>query len=226
MDRKGCRSADGVTCSGMANPPQADRGRANRIRTKMRAALPVEPEDAAWIEAYDEDRAATPRKNGPEFGASARKSKRVSYTEETDEAQAVGVGNGAAMVAAQAAFAREDGRRLDSIIDKGINALVQAVKTYESMTQALLAERQADAALHRTLLESVRTHYLERTEAEAELIRADAEAEAAAASVEAAKSGDGGGVEGAILQMLLKQGLSSVVDEKPTNGSSGAKKSD
>jgi len=132
---------------------------------------PVSPEDAAWLADYENRTAAN---KAGDMGASASRSRKVSYTEEEQEAAAVGYGSAAEM-AAGAAMVREEGRRIDNIVDRGINALVRAVETYDKMVAHLLKERQTDAALHRTLLESVRQHYIARTEAEAELIRNEAD---------------------------------------------------
>jgi len=176
----------------------------------VQAGLEIEADDAAWVEAYD----ARPGKRGPQFAAS-RKTRLIHHVEESDES--VAAGQSAASWAASAAFAREDGRRLDSIVDRGITALCRAVDTYEKMTLALLRERQADAVLHRALLESVRTHYLERTEAEAALIRAESAP---------AEPDETSGVESAIVQALMRDGFGAKPPRKPPNGSSGAPEND
>lgn len=201
----------GTLTRNVAAIPDSDRARAQRLRTRLQAGLEIDADDAAWVEAYD----ARPGKRGPQFAAS-RKTRLVHHVEESDES--VVAGQSAASWAASAAFAREDGRRLDSIVDRGITALCRAVDTYEKMTLALLRERQADAVLHRALLESVRTHYLERTEAEAALIRAESAP---------AEPDETSGVESAIVQALIKNGFGGDKPQrKPPNGSSGAEEND
>lgn len=151
--------------------PGADRQKATKLRVRAKAGV-ITAVESAWLREYD--RARDDSKKLPESprdtGRSASATKRISYTEEETAAAAEGTGT-AAEVAAAGMVVREEGRRLDSIIDRGINALVEANKMHQAMNAALLAERQADAVIQRQLLESVRTHFLARTEAEAELER-------------------------------------------------------
>jgi hypothetical protein len=148
-----------------------------RIRAKVRVHAPVSPEDAGWLGDYE--RAGAERR-GENFGASKSGSRKVSYVEEEHQAAAVGTGSAAEMAAA-AGMVREEGRRLDSIVDRGIGALERACNAWEKMTAALLKERQADAVTHRALLESLRSHFLARAEAEGQLIKAEADHVAASA---------------------------------------------
>lgn len=153
----------------------ADRTRAGRLRAKSRVGAPMEPADIAWLARYED---AIRVRNGERsaFGASKATGRTVKY-EETEHAQmAVGTG-GAAETAAAAAMVREEGRRLDLIIDRALSAYAQAVSTYEKICTSMLAERRLDADVQRALLESVRTHYLARAEAESELIRKEAESD-------------------------------------------------
>jgi hypothetical protein len=141
----------------------------------------------------------------------------VSYTEEEEAAESHGTG-GAAMVAASAAYAREEGRRLDAIVDRGIRALEAAVGTYEKICNALLKERQSDAAVQRALLESVRTHYVAAAEAEADAVRIQAQADADVAQAQADRAGGTGGIEAIIAQALaghLAAGAEKSTDEPP-----------
>jgi hypothetical protein len=132
----------------------------------------------------------------------------VSYTEEETAAAAEGTGDAAA-IAAGAMVARAEGERLDSILKIGVNALKEAVEAYKAMCGSLLAERQADAATHRVLLESLRAHFLDRAEAEAELIRQQAEYEAAATKeVE-------GGTEGQVIRALVDGFVSGQTQKSP-----------
>ena len=171
-------------------PGTPESNRAMRLRAKIQRAQAVSQADMAWLQTYE----ATRKNNGngtpgnPSTGRSAAKSRKVSYTEEESQAAAEGTGDAAA-IAAGAMVARAEGERLDSILKIGVSALEKACEAYRSMCESLLAERQADAATHWASLESLRAHFLDRAEAEAELIRQQAEYEAAATKVE-------GGTEG------------------------------
>jgi hypothetical protein len=181
-----------------------------RLRARARVHAPMRPEDVAWLAEYEQRQSETGGNGRPDVGASAASSKKISYTEEETKAAAYGTG-GAAEMAAAAAMSREEGRRLDSIVDRGINALVRAVETYEKVTNTLLAERKADAALHRTLLESVREHFIARTEAEVDLMRTQGEAAATAA----------GDPQEAMLQQLLPALIKRFNGEQSTDVNSG-----
>ena len=101
----------------------------------------------------------------------------MSYTEE--EHAAVGTGDAAKAAVESfglAAMTREEGRRLDTIVGQGMNALVRACELHEKMAAVLLRERMQDSAQNRALMESVRVHFLARTEAEADLQSQRAEA--------------------------------------------------
>jgi hypothetical protein len=180
-----------------------------RLRAKVRVHAPVSPEDAAWLGDYEREGAD---RRGESSGTSRAASRKVSYTEEETAAEAYGTGSAAA-VAAAAALSREEGRRLDSIIDRGISALQRACDAWEKMTGALLKERQADAQTHRALLESLRSHFLARSEAEGALIKAEAE-QAAAASNE-------NSIEDMATKALLDRLMKSAGASEPTIGDSG-----
>lgn len=200
----------------MATPTPADRAKAGRIRLKLEAGRDCDAGEIAWLTAYEQTPVGELPPPREDFGASQAKTSKVTFTEEKTEAQAVGLGQAAALATASAMATREEGRRLDSIIDRGLNALTRAVETYEKMVQQMLKERQADAQLHRGLLESVRTHFIARSEAEADVIRTNAEADAR--EIAASGGAEGNGFEGMIAQLI--QGGFSV---KPTNGDSGKK---
>jgi hypothetical protein len=189
-----------------------------RIRARLKMRQRVSPADVAWLQTYDATRGndgnGTP--GNKSHGRSAQKSRRVSYTEEETAAAAEGIGD-AASIAAAAIATRAEGERLDSILKIGVNALKEAVDAYKSMAAALLEERQADAITHRSLLESIRTHFLERTEAEAELIRTQAENDAAAAAAENGESA----IERLATEMLAKRVLAATDGPELTPGNSG-----
>jgi hypothetical protein len=180
-----------------------------RIRAKVRVHAPVTPEDALWLGDYEK---AGAQRRGESFGASQSASRKVSYTEEEHAAQAIGTGSAAEMAAA-AAMSREEGRRLDSIVDRGIGALERACNAWEKMTAALLKERQADAQTHRALLESLRSHFLARAEAEGALIKAEAD--------HVANDHAGESLEAQATQALLQRLMKQVSGDEQTDVNSG-----
>lgn len=193
-----------------------ESNRAGRIRLRLKAKQRVSTADLTWLTEYEKTRGNNGHgNNGNAHGRSAQKSRRVSYTEEETQAAAEGTGS-AADIAAAALATRAEGERLDSILKIGVNALKEAVEAYKSMAAALLEERQADAQTHRALLESLRTHFLERTEAEAELIRVQAENEAAAASAENGESA----IERLAVDLLAKRALKAADEAELTPGNS------
>lgn len=152
----------------MPTPNGADRAKALRIRRKLDVGGAVSPEDSAWL--HDYERAQEENKRPRDVGASASRSRRTVVVDEEQEAASVGTGS-AAEIAAAAAMTREEGRRIDTLTNTAVGALARACDLYHTMVEDLLARAQADAEVHRELLSSVRTHFIERTQAEAELIR-------------------------------------------------------
>lgn len=142
-----------------ANP--GNRTKAYRLRSKARKGDTVTPEEAAWLSDYEQAQA-----HGQSFGASA--SERVVHVEE--RSAAVGTGS-AAEVAAAAALAREEGRRIDYLARSGMDALVKACDMYQRMAEAMLARTQALEEVHLAMLDSVRENYLARTQAEVDAIQ-------------------------------------------------------
>jgi uncharacterized protein YciI len=186
-----------------------ESNRAGRIRLRLKARQRVAPADLTWLSEYE-------KTHGKNYGRSASGSRKVSYTEEETNAAAEGLGS-AADIAAAAMVTRAEGERLDSILTIGIKALTEAVNCYKSMTAALLEERQADAQTHRALLESLRSHFLERAEAEAELIRVEAD--------HAAKDNAGDTLESAatqaLVQRFMKEGFPEQTDVNSHAGRKG-----
>jgi len=146
------------------NPGQ--RTKAARLRKKAREGREVTPEEIAWLEDYDR---AQQQGAPTSFGASA--SERIINIEERN--QSVGTG-AAAEVAAAAALAREEGRRLDYLLTASVNALMKAVETYEKVTTTLLERTQVLEDVHMGMLETVRNQYIARTQAEVDAIAAGA----------------------------------------------------
>lgn len=157
----------------MATPPAPDRTRATRLRMKVKARQTLMPEEAAWLHQYEEDR---------EVARGASASRKVSFTEE--EHQAVGIGTAAAEAAAAASMVREEGRRIDNIIERGFAMMTKACEMSFALAEQVLKDKVEDAKTQRALLESVREHYLARTQIEADKIVSDAVAEADAAAGE------------------------------------------
>ena len=141
------------------NNPAA-RQRAYRIRRKISNGKPVEPEDAAWLHDYERAQSK---------GASA--SRRVSYTEE--EHAAVGTGS-AAEVAASAAMVREEGRREDSLADKGMDAMERANNRLEKMVDFCMARMQVLEDSHLDMWAKHRESRMREVDAEVALIEAQA----------------------------------------------------
>ncbi len=195
-----------------------DSTRANRLRLRIKAGSRVAPADIAWLTQYEASRKNDGHGSQGAHGRSAAKSRRVSYTEEETAQAAEGTGDAAASMAAAAMMTRAEGERLDSILKIGVSALKEAVEAYKSMCESLLAERQADAQTHRALLESLRTHFLERAEAESELVRQQAEHEAARLREQTAEDGLDSAIRQAVVQKLT--GLDTV----PVDTSAKAKK--
>lgn len=154
-----------------AEPPveqasQAERTRAYKLRAKLKAGMVLLPSEEDTLREYE---ARTRARGAPDFGASA--SERVVHVEERHAA--VGSGDAAAHAAAAGAMVREEGKRLDALIAQsvtasnlGITAMQRACELYEAMASNMLADRQQDREEMRTLMASIRTHYLARIDAE------------------------------------------------------------
>jgi hypothetical protein len=154
----------------------ADRARAVRLRTKVKAGVVIEPTEAAWLSDYEE--AMTEKRESR--GASAARS--VKY-EETESAS-VGVGESAAAVAAAAAMVREEGRREDSLEKLKQDGLTRAFDMCMRMCEGMMKRTEALERVHVTLLTSWRDNFLSRTELEAEQIVTEAERQAEAVAKE------------------------------------------
>lgn len=137
----------------------SDRTKAARIRARVRVKAPLSEEDARWLNDYET--------RNKDFGASA--SHKVSFTEESTAA--VGTGT-AAEVAAATALAREDGRRLDAILDRSMRFMEGACLRYEKMLDLMLQNRMEDSAQIRALLNAYHDNSLDKTELEVELMKA------------------------------------------------------
>ncbi len=198
-------------------PPQqatsADRSKAYKLRAKLKGGLILLPSEEDWLRDYEAQLRA---KGAPDFGASA--SEKVIHVEERHAA--VGTGEAASHAAAAGAMVREEGKRLDALIAQatasmsaGMTAMQRACELHQAMAENLLADRMADRAEMRTLMGSIREHYLARINAEG------------AAAAEAAKSANEGDPMTQILQMVqelraLSGGGPRVVPGGKTGGGS------
>jgi len=164
-----------------SNP--AARQRAYRIRHKVANQKPVTPEDAAWLHDYERAQSK---------GASA--SRKVSYTEE--EHAAIGTGS-AAEVAASAAMVREEGRREDSLADKGMQAMERANDRLEKLVDFCMARMQVLEDSHLEMWAKHRESRMREVDAEVALIEAQAANEG--------KEDDISKTAAELLPMILKQ---------------------
>lgn len=147
----------------------AHRQKAYRLRKAVDAGQEVSPEDAAFMAAYEQ------AASGTAVGAS-RNRRRVEVEEES---VAVGTGD-AALIAASAAQAREEGKRLDSLTSTVITMATTAANMYRDMAKSALeimkqiADRNEKLeAAHVKLFDTVREHHLARVEAEVAAIEAE-----------------------------------------------------
>lgn len=149
----------------MAGPlTGGEKARASRLR-KLQQGGTIGAPDALWLADYDE-RASKSK----HFGAS-RSGRRVKL-DITEAAESVGTGSSAAAEAAGAALAaREEGRRLDSLTVNAVGALREAVATYRAVCLSMRNRLEVLEATHVAMLESVRDHFIARTEAEGEMTR-------------------------------------------------------
>lgn len=162
-----------------------DKSKAYRLRAKVASGGVLQPEEAEWYAAYEDA-----RKRAHSMGASA--SKRTIHMEE--EHMAVGTGV-AAETAAAASLARAEGQRIDYLVRAGSDALVKACDLHRALAATMLDRLSQLETVHVALLESVRVHFVKRSEAEAALIRRDAEEDEDA----------GGGLPEQLLMEMLQQ---------------------
>jgi hypothetical protein len=153
----------------MPTPPE--RARAYRLRAKMRKGDTLEAEDAAWLGSYEQSAGD----GDGAFGASA--SSKTIHVEE--KRAAVGIGASAAEIAAHAALAREEGRRIDYLTEAAVKALAaaaeqsrEAAALYRDMVKDLRRHTSSLEEVHLSMLDAVRDQYLARTQAEIDAMAA------------------------------------------------------
>lgn len=194
------------------NPANAShRSKAYKLRTRVRAGHTLMPKDSKWLGDYEAAQEANGAGPDPAFGASA--SERVIHVEERKAA--VGTGDAAAHAAAAGAMVREEGRRLDALVQVAINTVEAAGKIieragamYAQMAAHMLARNQQLEDVHLSMLDTVREHYIARVEAEGT----------------AAKAGEGGDdMMKQVMEMIqvanaLKRDRPAVSNGKPPAG--------
>jgi hypothetical protein len=199
----------------------ADRQRAYRIGKLIREKRPVSDDDLAWLTEYKKQQAK---------GAS--RSKKVTFTSEENEA--VGTGD-AAVAAALAApqLAKEEGRRIDSLIREATNATSAmgkiATGAFELLLKFSTAVLERNGKLEQNnigMLDTFRKSHVELTRAHAALVRQQAEQEADEITRDAeerAQDGEGGSdmVEGIIQQFLPV--IVAEMQKRTAGGGGGAK---
>src|SRR6266404_2553504 len=149
--------------------------KAYRIRKMVEAGASVSSEDAEWFASYDDAiRRNAQAKIDVSMGAS--RNRKVSYSEE--ESAAIGMGEAAA-IAASSALAREEGKRLDNLMDRAIssmergnNFMEKACMMFSKMTEHCLNQSKTMMDTHISILDSLREHHIARTAAESELVAA------------------------------------------------------
>jgi hypothetical protein len=203
------KTPDGPLTPDVIPPPKlpgngpADRQRAYRIAKAVNEGASVPPEDLEYLAAYEKAKQAR--------GAS--RSKKVTFTSEEMEAQGTG---DAAMAAALAApqLAREEGRRIDSLIRESTNASSAMAKVALAACEmvmkfgGMVLERNGKLEANNIgMLDTFRKSHVEMTHAHAALIQQQAEHEADEITREAedaAKENEGSGdfVDGIVQQFL------------------------
>lgn len=156
----------------------AHKQKAYRIRKMVENGNPITSEDSEWFANYEEAirRNAEAKVINADGSVGASRNRKVSYTEE--ESAAIGMGE-AATIAASSALAREEGKRLDNLMDRSITAMEKgnafmekACMMFSKMTEHCLAQSKTMMDTHVQILDSLREHHIARTAAEAELTAA------------------------------------------------------
>jgi len=163
-----------ITPDDVVNPRlPAVRQKAYRLRKAVDAGQPVEPEDVAFLAAYESATSNT------SVGASRNK-RRIEVEEES---MSVGTGD-AALIAASAAQAREEGKRIDTLLNAVITGLTKASEMYRECAATALSimkethnRNEKLEAAHVKMFETMRENQLARVDAEMDLIAAERDSE-------------------------------------------------
>lgn len=148
-------------------PSTGQRNRAARLRHAVDQHETVTPDDLAWLLDYEQKQQARMDKiRNAATSAGGTKKRKVMHVEEEEER--VGIGDAAIAAAAAAAESREEGRRLDTLLSLGHQAMLGAVDAYKSMAAQLLQRNHELERAHVRMMETIRVHFLARVEAEGE----------------------------------------------------------
>lgn len=182
----------------------ADRNRAYRIGKTIKEGGTPTAEDLEWYTDY----------NKAKQTRTAQRSKKVTFTSEEQESAAQGDPATMAAILAAPQLAKEEGRRIDSLIREATNATTNANKmtimACEMVMKFAVAILDRNGKLEQNnigMLDTFRKSHIEMTHATAALVQQQAEHEADAIMREAedkANENEGGGdmVEGIIQQFL------------------------
>jgi hypothetical protein len=156
----------------------AHKQKAYRIRKMVENGSPISSDDAEFFAHYEDviRRNAEAKVVNPDGSIGASRNRKVSYSEE--ESAAIGMGE-AATIAASSALAREEGKRLDNLMDRSITAMEKgnhfmekACEMFSKMTMHCLDQSKTMINTHVQILDSLREHHIARTAAESELVAA------------------------------------------------------
>lgn len=161
---------------------------ASRLRKRVARGTVLEPSHVEWLAKYE----AAQRR--PSKGRSAHR--KESYTVEESAAEGEG-GDAVAIAAAQASAIREEGRREDSLADRGIAALERAFARQEKLVEFMMARMDMLERAHLEDWHTTRDARLRYTEAEIALMQKEAEEEG--------KEDQLGAMAAELLPHLLKQ---------------------
>ena len=141
----------------------SNRTRAHALRKIARSGGMLSPADSDWLKEYDRHRTDTQESRG-----SSHSSRKVLHVE-TEEREASGEGEAAAEAAALGTYAREEGRRYDSLLNIALATMGRAVDIYERMATQMLDRNHQLERAHVQIIEAYRSNLLGRIETEAEL---------------------------------------------------------
>lgn len=170
----GRRATVDVMGTGKTPHNAGDAAKAYRLRKAISRGETLKPIDRLWLDEYHHEHPQSPSAPASATAAGrSRSGRKVSATFDLEEAaEAEGVGEGPASIAAAAALqSREEGRRLDSLTVSAVGALEKAVETYRQICESLQAMLETYQDHHLDTLASVRDHYLARTASDAEVAR-------------------------------------------------------
>ena len=170
----------------------ANKTRASKLRAKLGVET-LDEDDAEWLAGYESERARVAEEKRSRGARAASRTRRTSYEEE--EHEAVGEGEAASMAVAAGFQAREEGRRLDSLVGVGMTALKTAFDMSMTVCRQMADRNLQLERAHVDMMAAYRQHFLGRVEAEVENINLQN-------ALDKAESGDKDGLA-QIAEMLL-----------------------